>query len=56
MGSEGAQNAEISFGFDFFLERYHEDGNEFLNHIVRVTGNETWVSFVNVKTKEQSEQ
>jgi hypothetical protein len=39
-----------------FLERYHKDGNEFLNHIVRVTGDETWVSFVNVKTKEQSKQ
>jgi hypothetical protein len=25
-------------------------------HIVRVTGDETWVSFVNVKTKEQSKQ
>jgi hypothetical protein len=37
-----------------FLERYHKDGNEFLNHIVRVTGHETRVSFVNVQTKEQS--
>jgi hypothetical protein len=35
-----------------FLEWYHKDGNEFLNHIVQVTGNETWVSFVNVETKE----
>jgi hypothetical protein len=26
-----------------FLERYYKDGNEFLNHIVRVTGDETWV-------------
>jgi hypothetical protein len=39
-----------------FLERYHKDGNEFLNYIIRVTGGETWVSFVNVKTKEQSKQ
>jgi hypothetical protein len=38
------------------LERYHKDGDEFLNHIVRVTGDETWVSFVNVETKEQSKQ
>jgi hypothetical protein len=38
-----AQNAENGFGFDF------------LNR-VRVTGNETWVSFVNVETKEQSKQ
>jgi hypothetical protein len=37
-----------------FLEQYHKDGDEFLNHIVQVTGDETWVSFVNVKTKEQS--
>jgi hypothetical protein len=35
-----------------FLERYHKDGDEFLNHIV--TGDETRVSFVNVETKEQS--
>jgi hypothetical protein len=36
----------------FFLERYHKDGDEFLNLIVRVTDDETWVSFVNVGTKE----
>jgi hypothetical protein len=39
-----------------FLERYHKDGNEFLNRIVRVTGDETWVSFVSVETKEYSTQ
>jgi hypothetical protein len=33
------------------LERYHKAGNEFLNHTV--TDDETWVSFVNVETKEQ---
>jgi hypothetical protein len=38
------------------LEPYHKDGDEFLNHIVRVTGDETWVSFANVETKEQSKQ
>jgi hypothetical protein len=46
-----AQNAENGFGFDF-LVRYPKDGDEFLNQIVRVTGDESWVSFVNVKTKE----
>jgi hypothetical protein len=39
-----------------FLKRYHKAGDEFLNHIVQVTGDETWVSFVNVKTKEQPKQ
>jgi hypothetical protein len=39
-----------------FFERYHKDGDEFLNHIVRVTGDETWISFANVKSKEQSKQ
>jgi hypothetical protein len=43
-----AQKAENGFGSDF-LEQYHEDGNEFLNRIIRVT-------FVNVETKEQSNQ
>jgi hypothetical protein len=57
MGSENAhasaQNAENGFGFDF-LEWYHKDGNEILSHTVRVTGDEPWVSFIQVKTKEQS--
>jgi hypothetical protein len=39
-----------------FLERYHRDGNGALSNIVRVTSDETSVSFVNVKTKEQSKQ
>jgi alpha-amylase/alpha-mannosidase (GH57 family) len=38
------------------LERYYKDGDEFLSQIVRVTCDETWVSFVNVETKEQSKQ
>jgi hypothetical protein len=38
-----------------FLERYHKDSDEFLNHIARIIDNETWVSFVNVETEEQSE-
>jgi hypothetical protein len=55
MGSESAQNADNDFGFNF-LERYHKDGDEFLNHIVRVIDDETWVSFLNAETKEQSKQ
>jgi hypothetical protein len=39
-----------------FLEQYYEDGNEFLSHIIQGTDDETWVSFVNVETNEQSEQ
>lgn len=37
-----------------FLQRYHDEGNDFLDKIV--TGDETWVRFVNVETKEQSKQ
>jgi hypothetical protein len=44
-----SQNAENCFGFGF-LERHHKAGDEFLNHIVRVKGDETWGSFVNVET------
>jgi hypothetical protein len=44
------QNAENGLSFDF-LEKYHKDGDEFLSHIV--TGDDTWISFVNVETKEQ---
>jgi hypothetical protein len=40
----------------FFLNDTTKNGHEFLSHIVRVTGDETWVSFVNVKSKEQSKQ
>jgi spore coat polysaccharide biosynthesis protein SpsF (cytidylyltransferase family) len=47
-----AQNAENGLGFDV-LQRYRKDGDEFLSHIIRVTGDETWVSFVNVENKEQ---
>jgi hypothetical protein len=39
-----------------FLKWYHKDGDEFLKHIVQVTGDETWVSSVNAETKEQSKQ
>jgi len=37
-----------------FLQRYHDEGDEFLDKIV--TGDETWVKFANVETKEQSRQ
>jgi hypothetical protein len=37
-----------------FLQRYHDEGDEFLDKIV--TGDETWVTFVNVETKQQSQQ
>jgi hypothetical protein len=37
-----------------FLECYHKDGDECLNHIIQLTGDETYVLFVNVETKEQS--
>jgi hypothetical protein len=39
-----------------FLERHYKDGDEFPNHIVRATGDETWVSSMYVGTKEQSKQ
>jgi hypothetical protein len=42
------------FNFDF-SEQYHKDGDQFLNYIIGVTGDETWVSFLN-ETKEQSKQ
>jgi hypothetical protein len=38
------------------FERDHTDGDEILNHIIRVTGDETWVLFANVGTKAQSKQ
>jgi hypothetical protein len=60
MGSENAQgcpyNAVNEFSFDVFLERYHKDGDNFLNHIVQLTGDETSVAFINVETKEQPKQ
>jgi hypothetical protein len=35
-----------------FLERYHRDGDKFLDHIV--TGDETWVSHITPLSKRQS--
>jgi hypothetical protein len=46
----------MASAFVDFLRRCHKNGDEFLNHIVRVTSDENWVSFVNVETKEQSKQ
>jgi hypothetical protein len=43
-------------GLRSFLEQCHKNGDTFLSHILRVTGGETWVSFVNTETKEQSKQ
>ena len=37
-----------------FLQRYWEEGDEFLDRIM--TGDETWVKFVNAETKEWSKQ
>jgi hypothetical protein len=39
-----------------FLKRYRKVGDEFHNHIIRVMEDETWASFVNAETKEQSKQ
>jgi hypothetical protein len=46
----------MASAFVVLLKRYHRDGDVFLSHIVRVTDDKTWVSFVNVETKEQSKQ
>jgi hypothetical protein len=48
----GSKIVHSRFGSDF-LEQYHNDGNDFLNHITCVTGIETCISFVNGKTREQ---
>jgi hypothetical protein len=38
------------------LWRYHKDGDEPLNHVIQVTDDETWASFMNVESKEHSKQ
>jgi hypothetical protein len=35
-----------------FLQQYHKHGADFLNRIAQVIDDETWVSFMNVETKE----
>jgi hypothetical protein len=52
----GAHKTQRMASYLTFLERYYKDGDEFLNHIVWVIDDETWVSFVNVEAKEQSKQ
>jgi hypothetical protein len=37
-----------------FLECYHKDGDDFLDHIV--TGDETWIAHITPETKQQSLQ
>jgi hypothetical protein len=40
-----------------FIEWYQKDDDEIFSHIIiQVTDDEIWVSFVNVESKEQSEQ
>jgi hypothetical protein len=53
MGSKNGHGCRNGFGFDF-LEEYHKDGDEFLSNIV--TGDKTWVPFLNFETKKQSKQ
>jgi hypothetical protein len=48
---KGAHKTQRMASAMTFLERYHKDGDEFLSHIVRVTCDETWVSFLNIETK-----
>jgi hypothetical protein len=53
---KGAQKTQRMTTAFTCLQRYYKDGDEFLSHVVRITGDETWVSFVNVETKEESKQ
>jgi hypothetical protein len=39
-----------------FCRQIQQNGDEFLIHIIPVTGDEIWVSSVNAETKEQSKQ
>jgi hypothetical protein len=51
IGSEmlmGAHETQRMASALTFLERYHEDSDEFLRHIVRITSDETWISFLNI--------
>jgi hypothetical protein len=52
------QTAQNGYGFDSFLQQYHKDSNSrnttktvILNHIIQVTGTETYGPLVNVKPK-----
>jgi hypothetical protein len=46
----------MALAFVDFFRAISQRWRRFLNHIVRATGDATWVSFVNVETKEQSKQ
>jgi hypothetical protein len=50
MGAHKMQR--MSSAFIDILERYHKDGDGFLNHIVWVTAEETRALFINAETKE----
>jgi hypothetical protein len=49
-----SQIAESGFSCGF-LERYHKDG-KFLNHIILITGDETWIKAVDAHTFKQAEK
>jgi hypothetical protein len=51
----GTHKTQNGFGFDI-LERYDNNGDAFLNHIVRVTRHEICVLFMDDETREQSKQ
>jgi hypothetical protein len=55
MGSKmfmgGHKTQKMAWAFVDFLEWYHKDGDQFLSHIIQVTGNETWISFVNAENQ-----
>jgi hypothetical protein len=56
MGSKNAHGCTPMASAWTFLEKHHKDGDQFLYHIIRVTGDKTWVSSVNVETRKQSKQ
>jgi hypothetical protein len=56
MGTRVHKTQRMALTFVDFLDQYHKDGSEFLSHILWVTADETWVSFVKFETKEQSKQ
>jgi hypothetical protein len=53
MLTDAHKTQRIASALSFFLQWNHKDGDEFLDHIVQVTGNKTWVLFVNVETEER---
>jgi hypothetical protein len=55
MGAHKTQKMALASNLTF-SEHCHKDGDQFLSHIIQITGDETWVSFVNFETKEHSKQ